>query len=219
MFGTSLTEFPSFLSAVSMVTDDREYGIKELIRAEHPSPPIYDLARDLFIGVWQGDFTYEAALRQARLEKGSTERNCAVEVLEISKRFLKSRNSKKILKIQHPPYIRLPNGMPLKVGPLWVQDGKNRLAILHFWLQALTELQVRAAAGILQLAMANDGHQYAGFELDFISTAMPHYASGRRFSLLGWDEIKPLRDADLGHFLQKLYDLWDEYHRRRAQGR
>jgi hypothetical protein len=32
MFGTLLTDFPPFLSAVSMVTDDREYGIKEELR-------------------------------------------------------------------------------------------------------------------------------------------------------------------------------------------
>lgn len=218
MFGTLLTEFPPFLSAVSMVTDDREQGVKELIRAEHPSPPIYSLATELFVEVWQGNFTYEAALHQARLEKHATERSCAVQVLEVSKKFLTSDQNKgtKIIRVQQPPYITLPNGMPLKVGPLWVQDRKNRLTILNFWLNALTDLQVKAAAGILQLAIESEGHKYAGFELDFISTPIPHYAAGRRFFLRGWDEIKPLQSAELQHFLEKLCSLWNEYHRRRA---
>jgi hypothetical protein len=57
-----LTEFPSFLSSVSMVFDDRERIIKGLIHAERPSPPRYDPSRAIFIKALQSDFTFDEAI-------------------------------------------------------------------------------------------------------------------------------------------------------------
>ncbi len=52
-FSTPLVELPSFLSTISMVGDDQNATVQKLIQAERKSPPVYDLARALFLAVLQ----------------------------------------------------------------------------------------------------------------------------------------------------------------------
>jgi hypothetical protein len=61
-----LTEFPPFLSAVSMVGDDQEETIRELQYAERPSPEFYRWTRGLFLSVLRGQLDFQAAVAQVR---------------------------------------------------------------------------------------------------------------------------------------------------------
>ena len=202
------------MSAVSIVTDDREEGVRALIRAEHPAPAYYEKARSHFIKVLERKLTLEQAVRQAHHVQDATERRCALEILDKSKAFLAEQDSRDVIKLPSMQTF-LPNNKILKITPVWIQDCRPyRLMILHFWYKPLSELQIKAAAGILSYAIENSYRKYLGFELDFISVAIPEHAAGRRFEVMGWDKIQPLRDADLQNFLVRLCDVWDEYHRR-----
>jgi hypothetical protein len=88
-YSKPLVELPSFLSTISMVADDHGTIIQQLIQAERKSPPKYGPTRDLFIRVLQGDFSFEAALKQTSTIHDETERRCAIDVLRASEWFLR----------------------------------------------------------------------------------------------------------------------------------
>src|SRR6266496_4251642 len=72
-----LTEFPTFLSAVSMVGDDQEETIRELQYAERPSPEFYRSTRGLFLSVLRGQLDFQAAVAQVRRLPDEVGRRCA----------------------------------------------------------------------------------------------------------------------------------------------
>jgi hypothetical protein len=197
------------MSSVSMVTDDRERGIKDFIRAEHPSPSIYDAARKHFTVALEKKLTIEQLFTQASLIKNETVKKCTLDILEKSRKFLLAQAAGRTVKLPHME-IKLPNDKKLDVSPVWIRDCRpHRLMILHFWKKPLSEIQTRAAAGILSFAIEEEYRKYLGFELDFISIS--YHGARRRFEVSGWDKIQPLRDIDLQYFLQRLCDLWDAY--------
>lgn len=81
MLSAPLTEFPTFMSSISMVGDDLEFTIQELIRAERKSPPVNDPARELFIQILRGNFAVEVALAQVSAIVDPIERKCALNVM------------------------------------------------------------------------------------------------------------------------------------------
>jgi len=214
VLSTLLTELPSFLSAVSMVGDDRSRTIQGLVRAEHKSPPRYDLARDLFLDVLRGNFTIESAFSQAQSLPLEIERKCAEEILNTSKSFLSNEPVGRI-GLLSPMAIPLPNGMELAVSPVWIRHlSQPRLMVLHFWRQPLSQWQLSAAAAILISAVKRDEPECRYLDLDFISVAVPDHSPERRFRRYDWYTVKPLEDEDLHRFLGRLCDAWKEYHNR-----
>jgi len=209
-----LTALPTFLSAVSMVGDDQERTIRELVHAERPSPPIYDPARDLFIGVLRGHFTIEEALVQARRLHDGTERRCAEDVLAASKSFLTKELPAGVARLK-PMEILLPNGLELGVSPVWLRyRSPDRLMVLHFWRQPLSDWQRSAAAAILITALKKDNPAYMWLDLDFISVAIPDHSTARRLRLYNWHTLKVLDDEGLSRFLERLCNAWAAYQRR-----
>jgi hypothetical protein len=208
-----LTTFPSFLSTVSIVGDDQNKTIQAFRHAERKSPPVYDPARDLFIRLIQGDFTFEAALDQARLLTDKIERKCATNVLEAAKSFLTSAPPAKLGPLP-PMAIRLPNGMELSVSSVWIRHvHPDRLMVLHLWEKSLSDWQLSAAGAILRMALYRHQPTCARLELDFISVAVPGHSSERRLQNYSWELLKPLDEDGLQRFFKRLCDAWTEYQR------
>ena len=209
-----LTEFPSFLSAVSMVADDREQIIRELQHAERPSPEVYRPARELFLSVLRGHLDFESALAQAGRVPDEVARRCARDVLRASKSFLMQQQPTEVIPLRGMG-IELPNGMELRVSPVWHRRfSPARVLVLHFWRDALSDWQLRAAAGILRLAPAGDKPACLGLDLDFVSVAVPDHSAARRLRSYTWQTLDPLRGDELDHFLQRLCDAWAKYQER-----
>jgi hypothetical protein len=208
---TPLRELPSFLSTISMVVDDRPSIVKRLTNAERKSPSTYEPARDLFCRVLQGDLTLDQALVQARKVADSTDRKCAVDVLQASARFLQSETPARAG--QFPAMsVTIPNGMKLTVAPIWLRHlDPQRLMVLHFWRKPLTSWQLGAAAAVLRLALVRQRPGYSGYELDFISVSEHEATSERRFERYGWTALKPLDEQDLSRFWKQFCGAWSEY--------
>ena len=108
----------------------------------------------------------------------------------------------------------LPNGLELKVAPVWVRHGDDpRLLILHFWQTALTPRQLSAAAAILRMALLAHLPRYAGLEIDFVSVAISERTEARRFENFGWKQLAPLEEPGLDRFSQLLAAAWTAYGR------
>jgi len=209
-----LTEFPSFLSAISMVGDDQEQAIRELQYAERKSPAVYNPARDLFMSVLRGQLDFRSALAQVGWLPDETERKCARDVLEASKSFLMQEGPAEVKPLSRMG-IDLPNGMELRVAPVWVRHlSPPRLLVLHFWREPLSAWQLSAAAAILMSAMKRDKPTCVDLDLDFISVAVPDHSAKRRLRAYNWDTLKRLDDDELRRFLQRLCDAWVEYQNR-----
>ena len=209
-----LDEAPSFLSLVSMVTDDRETIIKDLVHAERKSPSYYEPAIRLFVRALQGDFSFEQTVQQAQKLVDQTERKCALDVLNASERYLRSQSAARMGQIS-PMTLTLPDGLPFTVSPVWIRHLEpERLMVLHVWRQPLSELQLGAAASILRTALVKWQPMHARCELDFISVTVPTYASTRKFLRYSWETARPLDDEELYLFLRRFCDAWSEYQRR-----
>jgi len=206
-----LSEFPAYLSSISMVVDDIESIVRDLIHAEHKSPPQYDAARDLSIRVLQGDLSFESALRQAEQLRDETHRKCAIEVLNTAKSFLISAVPAHVALLSEMN-IRLPNGMALKVSPVWLREtSPPRLMILYFWLKPFSERQLAATASVLSRALHRHQTKYRSIEIDFISVSKPENSPERRLRCLDWKHLHPMTDTELEKFLQQLCQGWSVY--------
>jgi hypothetical protein len=210
-FSTPLTALPSFLSTISMVSDDRSAIIRGLIRAEQKSPPRYDPARNLFLYVLEGKLSLKQATEQARRILDLTERKCALEILNASSDFLRNGDRSRV-GLFPVMSVLLPNDMELNISPVWLRHlSPNRLMVLHFWKNPLLGRQVSAAAAVLRKALAAQQPEYLRCELDFISIALPMNASVRRFECFNWARAKPLPDNELDRFWKPFCDAWLEY--------
>jgi hypothetical protein len=208
-----LTELPAFLSTVSMVFDDQELTIEKLFKAEHPSPAFYDPARKLFCSVLSGDFSFSKAIEQAEKLTEATQRNCAVDILVASKDFLSRQEKSRVTRIDAS--TRIPNGMQLKVAPIWVRElDKPRLLVLHFWRTALTDFQIGAAAAILKHSFRDRYAEFSNYELDFVSIPESPIDARRNFRCLDWNRARPLDEFDLTRFWKQFVSAWDTYQKR-----
>jgi hypothetical protein len=216
---TPLEEPPSFLSMVSMVGDDQADTVRQLVHAERKSPPFNEPARQLFLSVLEGKFTYQGALAQAKQLSDQIERKCARVILEASKKFLAEQPAAHVGRLQ-PMGILLPKGLELGVSPVWLRHLlPKRLLILHFWQEPLSNWQRSAAAGILMAAMERHNPVLTRLEIDFISISEPafsagrHLNAGRRLKEYGWHNLDRLDGDDLRRFLDRFCDAWDKYKR------
>jgi hypothetical protein len=211
---TPLDELPSFLSTISMVTDDRASIVERLIQAERKSPSRYEPARDLFCRVLQGDLTLAQAIVQARNVSEPVDRKCAIDVLQASAKFLLAEPPGRV-GLFPAMSISVSNGMKLAVSPIWLRHLEpQRLMILHFWLTPLSTRQLSVAAAVLRKALLRQRPEYLGCELDFISVSQPETHSERQFVRYGWAKLNPLNDADLGRFWRQFCLAWSEYQSR-----
>lgn len=210
-FSTPLTDFPAFLSSVSMVVDDREEVIRSLIRAERKSPSRYDPAKEIFIRILQGDFSVEKGLQQAKALVDQTERDCAITVLNASAGFLRGEKPAKIGKLPAMS-IELPNKMQLPVSAVLLRHlEENQLLILHFWRRPLTDQQLSAIGAILRRALRKHQPRYSTCELDFIAVFERGEPPKRTFRKYNWSKISPMDDSDLEKFLGRLCEAWKIY--------
>ena len=208
-----LTELPSFLSTVSMVVDNRAEIVKGFTRAERKSPSVYDSARELFFSVLRRQFTFEMALDQARLISDKVKRDCAVQVLEACKTFLRDTEGTEIGQLE-PLYIDLPNGLVLPVSPVWVRHfAPERLLVLHLWRAPLTDRQVRALKAVLIKALLKAKSRHVLSEIDVFSVAMPDNATSRKSRLYTSEKYPALDNDDFERFVHELCEAWTEYQR------
>src|SRR5579864_6958176 len=141
---TPLEEPPGFLSLVSMVGDDERYTIQQLKNAERPAPELYGQARDLFVKILDGNFSFEFALSQARAIVDTVERRCAEEVLCASKHFLISQTPAPVRRLPRM-WFNLPNGLKIPVSGVRLrQFDEPRLMALYFWKRPLSRWQLSA---------------------------------------------------------------------------
>jgi len=213
-FSKPLSELPAFLSTISMVVDDRAAIVQQLVQAERKSPPIYAPARDLFIEVLEGNFSFEGAFTQALRLSDVIERRCATEILSVSERYLRRESHCRVRLFPRMDYF-LPNGMPLDVTPMWLRHSNpSRLMILHFWQTPLSSWQLSAAAAVIRSALLRQHPQYSACEIDFISASLSPYGPHRRFEQYNWSKLKPLGDDDLRRFWKQFLTAWSEYQHR-----
>jgi hypothetical protein len=213
-FSKPLSELPTFLSTISMVSDDRAAIVQQLIQAERKSPPIYGPTRDLFLHVLEGKFDFDDAVTQARRLTGETERKCALRVLTASEKFLRSERRAPLGPFPNMRYP-LPNGMRLDISPIWTRHlNPERLMVLHFWQTPLSERQLSAAGAVLRSALHNEQQQYSACEVDFISVAQSQFGGQRRFDHYNWTKLKPLRGDELARFWRPFLLAWSDYQRR-----
>lgn len=213
-FSTPLTAPPSFLSTISMVSDDVGAIIQSLTQAERKSPSRYEPAKELFLAILEEKLTFMKALEQAKKLPDPIERKCATDILIPSRQFLEKEPRSRI-----GPFpamaIDLPNDLELEVSPIWLRHlPEKRLMILHFWQTPLSERQLSAAAAILRNALTRHRPEYLTCELEFVSVALAANGSVRRFKRYGWDRIRPLSDIELQRFWKPFCDAWSDYKRR-----
>src|SRR4029077_9977317 len=164
----------------------------------------YHSTRDLFLSVLRGQLEFQAALAQARRLPDEVTRRCAREVLEASERFVVEEQPAELSPLAGMG-VDLPNGMELRVSPVWIRHfSPPRLLVLHFWWDALSDWQLRAAGGILWLARARDKPGCLGLDLEFISVAVQDHSAGRRLRSYTWKTLRPLHGEELDRFLQRL---------------
>jgi hypothetical protein len=210
---TPLVELPTYLSTISMIVDDRAAIVRNLIQAERKSPPVYGPSRDLFLSVLQGKLSFEKAVIQARRLADQTERKCAAQIIDASEQFLRHERPTIAIELPNLKYA-LPNGLELKIAPVWVRHyDPDRLMILHFWQAPLFQRQLSAAASVLRAALHDTKPQYSACEIDFISVAFSRFGTGRRFERYNWNQLKPLDDAELSRFWQQFLAAWSHYQR------
>ncbi len=211
---TPIEELPAYLSSISMVCDDVQQIVNDLIHAERKSPKKYHLARDLFLGVLEGDFSFADAVAQARLFGDGTVRKCTLEVLDASRSFLTNGSRSDVTPLDRL-WLPLPNGKELLVSPVWLcHSNPHRLLVLHFWLKPLSDWQIKAALAILVEAMKRDNHECLTLDIDFISVARPEHSARRQFQLYDWYKLRPLDEGELDDFLQRLCAGWQKYRSR-----
>jgi hypothetical protein len=211
---TPLTKPPSFLSTVSMVVDDESSIVKDLVKAERKSPPVYDPAKEMFCKVLQGKLRFAQALTQARALV-DPERRCAVEVLEASEEFLRGE---RVARIGPFPDMNhsLPNGLDLLVSQVHLRHLEPaQLMILHFWRQELSRRQLSAAAAILKSCLEMMKSDFQSSEIDFISVTFPDNATSRSFRVYHWADLAPLQPEALQKFWEPFCRAWRVY---QAQG-
>jgi hypothetical protein len=214
VFSTLLEELPSFLSAVSMVSYDQEQIIRRLVSAERQSPSVYRPARQLFLSVLEGAFSFEYAYRQAGLLKDPIERKCAIGVIGAARKFLVGFTPTRITRLPTMP-ISLEGGMKLDVTSIFLlHTSPRRLMCLHVWETPLSEFQLSGAGGILRRAIANHVPELIGCELEFISIPLREGRGTRRLIRLDWYRLRPFEDKQLQRFLALLQQAWEEYQRR-----
>jgi hypothetical protein len=110
---------------------------------------------------------------------------------------------------------QLPNGLELKVGPIWLRRLEEpRLLVLHFWQTPLSVRQIAAAAAILRLALRQHVPRHAFHEIDFVSVAVPELSEARRFRNWDWKQLGPLSEVELLKFSNQLASAWAAYRRR-----
>jgi hypothetical protein len=212
-FSTPLAELPSYLSTISMVVDDGAAIVQKLKEAERKSPPVYGPSRELFLTILKGKLSFDRAIKQARHLTDETERKCAIQILNASRDFLRNERPQLINPVSNLSYI-LPNGMPLKVTPIWIRRcDPDRLLALHFWETPLTEWQLGAAAAVLRSALFDLQPQYASCEIDFISVSFSQFYPSRRFERLNWAKLKPLDESGLNRFWSRFIKAWSQYRR------
>jgi hypothetical protein len=166
-----LDEPPSFLSLVSMVGDDERYTIQQLRNAESPSPELYGPARELFIKILEGNFSFDYALSQAHQISDGVERQCAEKVLGASKRFLLDQTFVPV-RLVPSMWFELPNKLRIRVTSIKLrQFRKPRILVLYFWKKPLSAWQLSAAATILRSCLDRFQPHLAYAELEFISVA------------------------------------------------
>jgi hypothetical protein len=223
---TPLVELPTYLSTISMVVDDRAAIVRNLIQAERKSPPVYGPSRDLFLSVLQGKLSFDRAVIQARRLADATERKCAAQIIDASEQFLREERPTTAVELPDLKYT-LPNGLQLKIAPVWVRNfDPERLMVLHFWQAPLFQRQLGVAATVLRTALNEMQPQYSSCEIDFISVAFSQFGSKRRFERYNWAKLKPLGSDETQRFWLQFLAAWSQYHglgsreirRRRATG-
>jgi hypothetical protein len=213
-FSTPLVELPSFLSTISMVGDDESAIIQKLVHAERKSPSVYAPSRDLFLAALEGKLNFEDVMRQAWNLSDEIQRKSAVSVLSTSKTFLSRERSVHISSVQKLEFS-LPNGMPLDVTPVWLQQSNPpKLMILHFWRTPLSQWQLSAAAAVLKSTIRNQLPQLEACDIDFISVSFAQGSNSREFQRLNWTKLKPLNQVDLDRFWNYFLVAWSQYQRK-----
>ena len=208
-FSTPISELPSFLSTISMVSDDKYSIIQKLRDAERKSPSVYEPTRALFLATLEGKINFEKAMQQAWRIPDETEKKCATQVLYASKDFLERQRPAHVAALTGLVFT-LPNGLPLSVSPFWIrQCDPDRILVLHFWQTAFSEWQLSAAAAVLRHAL--DDHEYAASEIDFISVPFSEALNRRRFEIYNWRTLKPLQSDELKRFWDRFISAWSEY--------
>jgi hypothetical protein len=213
-YSKPLLELPSFLSTISMVVDDRSLIVQKLIQAERKSPAIYAPTKDFFCSVLQGRFSFEEALHQAHHLTDITERKCAIGVLRASEGFLRGERPVPVTSFPNMTYS-LPNGMELNVSPILIRHfNPERLMVLHFWQDPLSDWQLSAAGAVLRSAICDQQSQYRSCEVDFISVPFPEFSPRRRFERYSWTKLKPHSAEELERSWRQFLSAWMEYQRK-----
>ena len=194
-----------------MVGDDHRLIIQGLRNAERKSPPVYSLARDLFLRILQGDMSFDDARTQARRESDLTTRRCALEILDNSQRFLTTEPQSRVSRLPSLRY-QLPSELSLDVKPLWVRQlDPERLLLLHFWEAPLSARQLRAAAAVIKAAIQLELPQFAACEIDFVSVPFCESRNSREFNRYTWGRLKPLNEEEMNRFWSQLLRAWQDY--------
>lgn len=213
-YSEPLTQVPKYLSAIFMATKTRAEIVRELERAERPSPPKYDLARQLFRRVLEGGLSFKDAIRQAQLAPDETIRKCAIDILQHSEKFLCNESPARVGQITGLSMV-LRNGTEIDVSPVWVRHLRpERVMVLHFWLTPLSPRQLSAAAAVLEAGLVRCHPRLQKCEIDFITVSKPELASGRRFQKYNWSKLQPLDDDALTSFFEPLCKAWSDYKKR-----
>lgn len=209
-FSTPISELPSFLSTISMVSDDKTSIIQKLRDSERKSPSVYEPTRDLVLAILEGKLDFAAAMLQAWRIADETEKKCATQVLGALQDFLTRQRPAHIVSLRKLEFL-LPNGLPLTIAPIWIrQFNPDRLMVLHFWQTAFTDLQLSAAAAVLRHVLR--GHDYESCEIDFISVPYLELAKRRRAEIYTWTRLRPLSPEGLNRFWGRFVDAWKDYH-------
>lgn len=210
-FSTPIDELPSFLSTISMVSDDKASIIQKLRDSERKSPSVYEPTRDLVLAILEGKLDFAAAMLQAWRIADETEKKCATQVLGALQDFLTRQRPAHIAPLRKLEFL-LPNGLLLNIAPIWIrQSNPDRLMVLHFWQTAFTEQQLSAAAAVLRHAIR--GHDYESSEIDFISVPYLEIAKRRRAEIYTWTRLRPLTAEQLQRFWERFIGAWNEYQR------
>jgi len=208
-----LTEPPNFLSTISMVVDDHQLIVQDLIQAERKSPSVYEPARALFRRVLQSDLSFDQALDQAQKLLDRVEKKCAIEILRASKEFLTKEAKGPVGDFPKMSTV-ITGDLTLNITQILIRHLKpDQLMVLHFWRDPLSPRQLSAAAAILKGTIKKTKPEFSSCELDFISVSAPNNKSSRLLKRYNWQTLKPLEEPELVKFWKPFYTAWQQYQR------
>jgi hypothetical protein len=141
----------------------------------------------------------------------AVERKCAEDVLRASKRFLIAQTPAPVGKLPRM-WFELPNGLRMPVSSVRIRQFQEpRLMVLYFWKKPLSSWQLRAVAAILQSCLDRFQRHLSFSKIEFISVAEEGNPSQRRLHSYNWEDLQPLSEDGLQHFLQRFCKAWRIY--------